>query len=164
MEPEDAGAERARSNVLKFILILATGIVIVFILALLFGHLASYIAGEKTKSGEVVLPARNASLDLADCTPGANYYAKVGSVLLNVTALGNTTWRGREACYSSGTLVGQYNDTHNDTYDVEIYSVGKNDECMVLSSLSNASEKYETCEGDWGPGPFINTFPDNASS
>jgi hypothetical protein len=142
MEPKDAGAGRARSNVLKILLILVAGTVLLYVLGRSILILMSYAENELVNMGWIIMPNENASIAFENCVPGTEIYMKMGLVSGNMTAHGNTTWRGKIVCNSSGTIF--YNGEMRNT---TAYVINREEECLIVTSTSNASDSYEKCYG-----------------
>jgi hypothetical protein len=147
MEAKDAGAERARSNVLKILLILVAGIVLLYLLGRSILILMSYAENEMVNKGWIIMPDENASISFENCVPGTELYIKAGLVSGNMTAHGNTTWRGKFVCNTSGTIF--YN---GETRNTTAYVINRSEECLIITSPSNATDSYEKCYGSGWEG------------
>ncbi|MEW6035446.1 MAG: hypothetical protein AB1529_02435 [Candidatus Micrarchaeota archaeon] len=87
----------------------------------------------------------NVSFDAARCHAGDKGYMDVFGTKLNFTVQGIESWRGRQACRSSGTAS-----AGGEGFALDIYRVEEGDQCAVLTS-SKTGESSEDCDGLW-PG------------
>jgi len=121
-------------------------------IVLLFGVL--FLAFLSTFSGPSSLDDQlaktnpvNLSYDIADCRLGDNGSFHTSSVVsMNLTVKGVISHKGKDACHSSGIIS-----NGKDAYEIDIYRVAQDDECIALLSLSDPTNYGEKCYGYW-PG------------
>lgn len=131
----------------KSIMVLALAVIVLLFGLLFLAFLSTFsgtgpIGDQLAKTNPV-----NISYDLADCRLGdTGSFNTSSNVSMNLTVKGVISHKGRDACHSSGIIS-----DGKDAYEIDIYRVAQDDECIGLLSLADPTNYGEKCYGYW-PG------------
>jgi hypothetical protein len=129
--------EKAKQIAIVVVLLLVGCLIIGIVMAIL---------GLKSIGDSVSMDMGGYSGNLADCEAGSRGSVSMFGMSMNLTVAGKATYRSRAACHSTGTMMYQ-----GEQYDIDLYRVESNDQCMVLSPVSAPTQEAEDCDGSW-PG------------
>jgi len=121
-------------------------VVVLLLVGCLIAGIVMAVLGLKSISDSVSMDMNDFSGNLADCEAGTRGSVSMFGLSMNLTVAGKATYRSRAACHSTGTMTYQ-----GEQYDIDLYRVESDDQCMVVAPVSNPSQEAEDCDGSW-PG------------
>jgi hypothetical protein len=136
-----------KSDLEKYFTISVLAIIIIVFALLFYFYMGTFSSQGDLGNQLLSINPPNLSYNLSDCKAGDSGSFQVSQTTkMDLKVVGLISHKGKDACHSSGTITQE-----KSSYEIDIYRVGPNDECIALLSLSNPDEYGEKCYGYW-PG------------